>query len=133
MPAGEPAAQTSEPLASLAGRIELGGEVSANRLGFGAMRVPGVWEEPEDLQEAHRLLRRAIELGVNLIDTAEFYQSTDGAVKANALIREALHPYPDNLVIVTKVGARRGEDASWNPAQSPAELIQALPEEAPRG
>jgi pyridoxine 4-dehydrogenase len=77
-------------VASLAGRIKPGGEISASRLGFGAMRLPGVWEEPEDPQEAHRVLRRAIELDVNLIDTAHAY----GPETSERLIAEALHPYP---------------------------------------
>jgi pyridoxine 4-dehydrogenase len=100
MSAGGSAAQASEPLASLAGRIELGGEVSTNRLGFGAMRLPGVWEEPRDLREAHRVLRRAVELGVNLIDTAHAY----GPETSERLIAEALHPYPAELIVATKGG-----------------------------
>ena len=95
MSATEPA-----PLAGLAGRIELGGEVSANRLGFGAMRLPGVWEQPKDPQVAHRLLRRAVELGVNFIDTAHAY----GPETSERLIAEALHPYPKDLIVATKGG-----------------------------
>jgi aryl-alcohol dehydrogenase-like predicted oxidoreductase len=90
----------SEPLASRAGRIKLGGEVAASRLGFGAMRLPGVWRRPRDPQEAHRLLRRAIELGVNLIDTAHAY----GPETSERLIAEALHPYPQELIVATKGG-----------------------------
>jgi len=76
--------------AGLAGRIELGGEISASSLGFGAMRLPEVWERPKDPQEAHRVLRRAIELGVNFIDTAHAY----GPETSERLIAEALHPTP---------------------------------------
>ena len=76
------------PLASLAGRLELGGEVAVNRLGFGVMRLPGIRKRPQDPQEAHRLLRRAIELGVNLIDTAHAY----GPETSERLIAEALRP-----------------------------------------
>jgi len=90
----------SEVLASRAGRIKLGDDVSASRLGFGAMRLPGVWERPKDPQEAHRLLRRAIELGVNVIDTAHAY----GPETSERLIAEALHPYPPDLIVATKGG-----------------------------
>lgn len=100
MSPAEFAAQGSEPVASRAGRIELGGEVSANRLGFGAMRLPGVWEAPQDPQLARRLLRRAIELGVNLIDTAHAY----GPETSERLIAEALRPYPPELIVATKSG-----------------------------
>jgi pyridoxine 4-dehydrogenase len=88
------------PSAGLAGRITLGGEVTVNRLGFGAMRLPGIREEPDDPQEAHRLLRRAVQLGVNLIDTAHAY----GPETSERLIAEALHPYPEDLIIATKGG-----------------------------
>ena len=91
---------------SAAGEFRLGGDLRINRLGLGAMRLAsGGWNggarEPET---SRAVLRRAVELGVNHIDTADFYRSRDGAVSANALIREALHPYPSDLVIATKVG-----------------------------
>ncbi|MCG7594499.1 oxidoreductase [Mycobacterium sp. PSTR-4-N] len=90
------------------------------RVGFGAMQLPGpgVMGPPRDHDEAIRVLRRALELGINHIDTAEFY----GPKVANELIREALHPYPENLALVSKVGARRDEAGNWNSAQQPDEL-----------
>jgi pyridoxine 4-dehydrogenase len=115
MSAGESAAQAAEPLASLAGRIKLGGEVSANRLGFGAMRLPGVWEEPRDPQQARRLLRRAIELGVNFIDTAHAY----GPETSERLIAEALHPYPRELIVATKGGYGPRGSRGWAPDGRP--------------
>jgi aryl-alcohol dehydrogenase-like predicted oxidoreductase len=95
-----------------------------NRLGYGAMQLagPGVFGPPKDPDAARAVLRTAVASGVNHIDTSDFY----GPHVTNRLIREALHPYPDDLVIVTKIGARRGEDASWLPALSPDELIQAV-------
>ena len=86
--------------------FRLGGELSINRLGFGAMRLPRAdWQGPaRDPQTGRAVLRRAVELGVDHIDTADFYRSGDGAVRANVLIREALSPYPAGLVIATKVG-----------------------------
>jgi pyridoxine 4-dehydrogenase len=106
--------------AAAAGTSELGGDLEVRRLGYGAMRLPGpgVWGEPKDLDGAKAVLRRAIELGVNLIDTAGFY----GPEVADRLIAEALHPYPDNLVIATKVGVKRGPDRSWNPHARPDEI-----------
>jgi pyridoxine 4-dehydrogenase len=97
------------PLASLAGRLELGGEVAVNRLGFGAMRLPGIRKRPQDPQEAHRLLRRAIGLGVNLIDTAHAY----GPETSERLIAEALHPYPEELVVATKGGYGPRGSRGW--------------------
>jgi pyridoxine 4-dehydrogenase len=93
---------------------------TVRRIGYGAMQLPGpgVLGPPRDRDEALRVLRRAVELGVNHIDTAQFY----GPDVANELIREALHPYPDDLAIVSKVGARRDSAGAWTPAQSPAEL-----------
>jgi pyridoxine 4-dehydrogenase len=90
-------------------QFRLGGDLSINRLGFGAMRLPskdGIGGSARDPEAGRAVLRRAIELGVNHIDTADFYASRDGdgAVRANVLIREALHPYPSGLVIATKVG-----------------------------
>lgn len=96
------------------------GPSSVRRLGFGAMQLPGpgVTGPPRDHDEALAVLRRAVELGVNHIDTAQYY----GPDVSNDLIREALHPYPDGLVLVSKVGARRDEQSSWLPAQRPDEL-----------
>src|ERR1700691_2096337 len=100
------------------------GDFTVRRLGFGAMRLPGkeVWGEPEDPAAARAVLRRAVELGVNLIDTAWFY----GPYVANRLIAEALHPYPSDLVIATKLGARRLPDKSWVPAIKPDELAAGI-------
>lgn len=100
------------------------GDRSVNRIGYGAMQLagPGVFGPPKDRDAALAVLREAVASGVNHIDTSDFY----GPHVTNQLIREALHPYADDLVIVTKVGASRGSDASWNPAQSPAELTQAV-------
>ena len=105
------------------GTFSLGDRV-VNRLGYGAMQLagPGVFGPPRDRGAALTVLRDAVASGVNHIDTSDFY----GPHVTNQLIREALHPYPDDLTIVTKVGAVRGADASWNPAQSPAELTQAV-------
>jgi pyridoxine 4-dehydrogenase len=100
------------------------GTRSVRRLGYGAMQLagPGVFGPPKDPDAARTVLRTAVASGVNHIDTSDFY----GPHVTNQLIREALHPYPDDLVIVTKVGAKRGEDASWNPAFSPEELTRAI-------
>jgi pyridoxine 4-dehydrogenase len=91
-----------------------------HRMGFGAMQLPGpgVWGPPRDRDAALAVLRRAVELGVDHIDTAQYY----GPDVANELIRTALFPYPEDLRIVTKLGGRRGDDGSWLPAVSPAEL-----------
>jgi pyridoxine 4-dehydrogenase len=108
---------------SVAGTFSLGDRL-VNRLGYGAMQLagPGVFGPPKDRDAALTVLREAVAGGVNHIDTSDFY----GPHVTNQLIREALHPYPDGLTIVTKVGAVRGADASWNPAQSPAELTRAV-------
>ena len=100
------------------------GDLTVKRLGYGAMRLPGkeVWGEPADPFAAHAVLRRAIEHGINLIDTAWYY----GPYVANRLIAEALHPYPSDLVIATKLGARRLPDKSWVPALAPAELLAGV-------
>src|SRR5262245_2568142 len=100
------------------------GDRTVKRLGYGAMQLagPGVFGPPKDPDAGRAVLRAAVPSGVNHIDTSDFY----GPHVTNRLIREALHPYPDDLVIVTKIGARRGEDGSWLPAFSPAELTQAV-------
>jgi aryl-alcohol dehydrogenase-like predicted oxidoreductase len=106
--------------AAAARTFELGGDLEVRRLGYGAMRLPGpgVWGEPKDPDGAKAVLRRAIELGVNLIDTAGFY----GPEVADRLIQEALYPYPEDLVIATKVGVKRGPDKSWDPHARPDEV-----------
>jgi pyridoxine 4-dehydrogenase len=106
-----------------AGTFRLG-DRAVNRLGYGAMQLagPGVFGPPKDHAAALAVLREAVAAGVNHIDTSDYY----GPYVTNQLIREALHPYPGDLVIVTKVGARRGDDASWIPALSPAELVRAV-------
>jgi pyridoxine 4-dehydrogenase len=100
------------------------GARTVKRLGYGAMQLaePGVFGPPKDADAARAVLRTAVASGANHIDTSDFY----GPHVTNRLIRDALHPYPDDLVIVTKIGARRGEDRSWLPAFSPAELTQAV-------
>ncbi len=100
------------------------GDRTVKRLGYGAMQLagPGVFGPPKDRDAALAVLRAAVACGVDHIDTSDFY----GPHITNQLIREALHPYPDDLVIVTKVGAVRGEDGSWNPAFSPPELTRAV-------
>jgi pyridoxine 4-dehydrogenase len=105
------------------GTFTLGGR-TVNRLGYGAMQLagPGVFGPPKDHDEALAVLREAVAQGVNHIDTSDFY----GPHITNQIIREALHPYPDDLTIVTKVSARRGADGSWIPAMSPDELTQAV-------
>ena len=96
------------------------GDLEVRRLGFGAMRLPGkdVWGEPDDPAAAHAVLHRAVELGINLIDTAWYY----GPHVANRLIAEALHPYPSDLVIATKLGGKRLPDKSWVAYLEPDEL-----------
>ncbi len=100
------------------------GTRSVRRLGYGAMQLAGphAFGPPMDRAAALAVLRAAVARGVNHIDTSDFY----GPHVTNQLIREALHPYPDDLVIVTKIGARRGDDGSWHSAVSPAELTQAV-------
>ena len=100
------------------------GDRDVSRMGYGAMQLagPGVFGPPKDHAEALVVLREAIAAGVNHIDTSDYY----GPFVTNRLIKEALHPYPEDLRIVTKVGAIRGADASWNPALSPAELTSAI-------
>jgi len=106
-----------------AGAFRLGHR-TVKRLGYGAMQLagPGVFGPPKDRDAAVAVLREAVATGVNHIDTSDFY----GPHVTNQIIREALHPYPDDLVIVTKISARRGVDGSWLPAFSREELIQAV-------
>lgn len=100
--------------------------MTVNRMGYGAMQLagPGVFGPPRDPEAGVAVLREAIESGVNHIDTSDFY----GPYVTNEIIRKALHPYPEGLVIVTKVGCFRGEDKSWNPALSAADLTKAVHE-----
>src|SRR6266852_6727437 len=100
------------------------GDLRVRRLGYGAMHLSGagVFGPPQDRDAALAVLREALACGVNHIDTSDYY----GPHITNQVIREALHPYPDDLVIVTKIGARRGADGSWLPASSPAELSQGV-------
>ena len=103
-----------------AGTLTLAGDLVLSRMGYGAMQLagPGVFGPPRNRDQALRVLREAVELGVTHIDTSDFY----GPAVVNELIREALHPYPADLRIVTKVGARRGQDGSWRPSLAPADL-----------
>ncbi|WP_193045516.1 oxidoreductase [Mycolicibacterium baixiangningiae] len=102
------------------------GAITVRRVGFGAMQLPGpgVFGPPRDHDQAISVLRRAVELGVDHIDTAQFY----GPEVANELIREALHPYPDNLALVSKVGGTRDDQANWLPAQDPDDLRRDIEE-----
>jgi pyridoxine 4-dehydrogenase len=110
--------------AAEAGTFILGGDLKINRLGFGAMRLtgPGIWGEPKDPEEARRVLRRAVELGVNFIDTADSY----GPEVSERLIGEALHPYPKDLVIATKAGFTRQGPDRWIPLGRAEYLRQQL-------
>src|SRR5437667_8731498 len=112
-------------------QMDLGGiftltdtSISVKRMGYGAMQLAGpqVWGPPRDVDAAIEVLREAVAAGVNHIDTSDFY----GPHVTNQIIKRALHPYPDGLVIVTKVGARRGDDKSWNHALSQQELVDAV-------
>src|SRR5499425_2313701 len=98
-----------------------GASTSLHRMGYGAMQLagPGVWGPPRDVDAAIAVLREAISAGANHIDTSDYY----GPHVTNQIIKRALHPYPAGLVIVTKLGARRGSDKSWIPALSRQELI----------
>ncbi len=104
------------------GTFELGGDIPVHRLGFGSMQLTGegVWGDPKDPDETIRVLRRAVELGVTLIDTADSY----GPFVAEELIRKALHPYPDGLVIATKAGLTRSGPGVWKPVGRPEYLRQ---------
>ncbi len=109
-------------VAGRSGTFSIGGDLSVNRLGFGAMQItgPGVWGDPADPDEAVRVLRRAVELGVNFIDTADSY----GPVVSETLIRKALHPYPAGLAIATKAGLTRQGPDRWLPVGRPEYLRQ---------
>jgi pyridoxine 4-dehydrogenase len=110
--------------AHAAGTFVLGGDLEVHRLGFGAMQLtgPGVWGEPKDRDEAVRVLRRAVELGIDFIDTADSY----GPFVSEMLIREALHPYPEGLVIATKAGLTRQGPGRWSPVGRPEYLRQEV-------
>ena len=114
----------STPQAGAAGTIDLGGDLTVNRLGYGAMRITGdgIWGEPKSRDEAKAVLRRAVELGVDFIDTADSY----GPDVSETLIGEALYPYPENLVIATKGGLVRPGPGQWTPDGRPAHLRAAL-------
>ncbi|HWY54841.1 MAG TPA: aldo/keto reductase [Terriglobales bacterium] len=116
--------KSTNPSAASSGTVSLGGELTVNRLGFGAMRLTGdgIWGPPRDAAAAITVLRRAIELGVNFIDTADSY----GPNVSEELIAEALAPYPDDLVIATKGGWNRPGPNQWTHDASPAHLRQAV-------
>lgn len=115
-------ARTVTPAAA-AGTITIGGDLVVNRMGFGAMRItgPGIWGEPKDPQEARSVLRRAVELGVDFIDTADAY----GPEVSERLIAEALHPYPKGLIIATKGGLVRPQASEWVSDGRPEHLREA--------
>jgi aryl-alcohol dehydrogenase-like predicted oxidoreductase len=110
------------PIVANSGTFDLGGQTTVNRLGFGSMQLTGkgVWGDPRDPDEAVRVLKRAVELGVNFIDTADAY----GPFVAEELIRKALHPYPQGLVIATKAGLTRSGPGVWKPVGRPEYLRQ---------
>jgi len=114
---------TTGTTAADAGTVDIGGDITVNRLGFGAMRITGrgIWGDPPDRNQARAVLRRAVELGVNFIDTADSY----GPNVSEELIAEALHPYPDDLAIATKGGLVRPGPGRWDPDGRPEHLRQA--------
>jgi pyridoxine 4-dehydrogenase len=114
---------SAQPSAAAAGTIEIGGDMTVNRLGFGAMRITGrgVWGDPPSRDRAIATLRRVVELGVNFIDTADSY----GPSVSEELIAEALYPYPDDLVIATKGGQVRPGPNRWDPDGRPEQLRAA--------
>ncbi|MEV8390959.1 MULTISPECIES: aldo/keto reductase [unclassified Streptomyces] len=114
---------TQQP-ARASGTFLLGGDLPVTRLGYGTMQLtgPGIWGDPEDPAEAVRVLRRAVELGINFIDTADSY----GPFTADLLLKKALHPYPDDLVIATKVGLTRTGPDEWVPVGRPEYLRQEV-------
>ena len=116
------ATNISEQPAKASGTYRIGGDLPVDRLGYGAMQLtgPGVWGDPQDPAEAVRVLRRAVELGVTFIDTADSY----GPFVSEQLIREALHPYADDLVIATKAGLTRAGPDDWRPVGRPEYLRQ---------
>lgn len=110
--------------AKQSGSFAIGGDLSVHRLGYGAMQItgPGVWGEPQNPDEALRVLRRALELGVNFIDTADSY----GPFVSEMLIKKALHPYPKDLIIATKAGLTRSGPNDWRPVGRPEYLRQQV-------
>ena len=115
--------QSARPNAAAAGTFDIGGDLRVNRLGFGAMRITGkgIWGEPENPEEARAVLKRAVELGINLIDTADSY----GPHVSERLIGETLHPYPEDLVIATKGGLLRDGPGQWRRDARPEHLREA--------
>jgi pyridoxine 4-dehydrogenase len=115
--------QSARPNAAAAGTFDIGGDLRVNRLGFGAMRITGkgIWGDPENPEEARAVLKRAVELGINLIDTADSY----GPHVSERLIGETLHPYPEDLVIATKGGLLRDGPGQWRRDARPEHLREA--------
>src|ERR1700761_5334364 len=118
------AAMNGRPTAAEAGKIDVGGDLTVNRLGFGAMRItgPGTWDDPPDRDRAKEALRRAVALDVDFIDTADSY----GPEVSERLIAEALYPYPGELVIATKGGLVRSGPNRWAPVGRPEYLRQCV-------
>src|SRR6185369_13667487 len=116
-------ANLTKESAAAAGTLDVGGDLTVNRLGFGAMRLTGrgIWGEPPDREASKAVLRRAVELGVNFIDTADSY----GPDVSETLIAEALYPYPEDLVIATKGGLERSGPDLWSPNGRPEHLRAA--------
>jgi pyridoxine 4-dehydrogenase len=115
---------STDSVAAASGSFTVGGDLTVNRLGYGTMQLPGpgVWGESRDPEEAVRVLRRAVELGVNFIDTADAY----GPFTADLLLKKALHPYADDLVIATKAGFARTGPGAWTPIGRPEYLRQQV-------